>query len=153
VEQVGKILPVVFRKRAYLGEPKLLDVLRPLWGRVVGKPIAQHARPVAFEAGTLTLVSGCPSWTAQLRLMAEEIRAQINSFLGAPVVKRLRVQHSPDFSVQPPASQLAKQAIADDAESRPSDFDFRSQLDPETMRIVQRSFAKYFARKNARRVD
>jgi len=153
VEQVGKILPVVFRKRAYLGEPKLVDVLVPLWARVVGKPIAQQARPLAFEAGILTLVSGCPSWTAQLRLMAEEIRAQINSFLGAPVVKELRIRHSPDFSVQPPASQRPKLAIADDLEFQAPDFDFRSQLDPETMGIVQRSFAKYFAWKNARKVD
>ncbi len=153
VEQVGKILPVVFRKRGRLGEPTLVDVLAPLWARAVGKPIAQESRPVAFEAGTLTLVSGCPSWTGQLRLMAEEIRAGINSFLGTPVVKRLRVQLHPDLPMQTHASPSSKQAIADDVEFRPGDFNFRSKLDPETARIVQRSFAKYFARKNAQQVD
>ena len=153
MEQVGKILPVVFRKRGRLGEPTLVDVLAPLWARAVGKAIAQQSRPVAFETGTLTLVSGCPSWTAQLRLMAEEIRAEINSFLGTPVVKRLRVQHRPDLSVEPPPSQSPKQPVADEVEFRPSDFDFRGQLDPELVRIVERSFAKYFARKNAPKVD
>ena len=153
MEQVGKILPAVFRKRGRLGEPTLVDVLAPLWARAVGKPIAQHSRPVAFEAGTLTLVSGCPSWTAQLGLMAEEIRAEINSFLGTPAVKRLRVQLHPDLSAQPPPRESPKQAIADDVEFRPGDFDLRSKLDPETARIVHRSFAKYFARKNTPKVD
>jgi hypothetical protein len=54
--------------------------------------MAQHCLPIAFSAGSLTLASDCPSWNAQIRLLAEEIRAEINGFLGSPVVKKIRVQ-------------------------------------------------------------
>ncbi len=94
MEEIGKILPAVLKKRIQQGGPGTLGLLAPFWPQVAGKPIAQHAQPVAFEAGTLTLTTDCPNWAAQLREMKEEIRAEINSFLGAPVVKKLRILDS-----------------------------------------------------------
>ncbi|PYV12717.1 MAG: hypothetical protein DMG23_00195 [Acidobacteria bacterium] len=94
VEEIGNILPAVLRKRVRQGELTVVELLAPFWARVAGKPIAQRSRPAAFKAGTLTLICNCPSWAGQLRQMEEEIRAEINSFLGKPIIKKLRVQHS-----------------------------------------------------------
>ena len=75
MEEVGNILPAVFKRRLRLGGATVADILAPLWARVAGKAMAEQSRPVAFEAGTLTLETGCPSWAVELRRMAEEIRA------------------------------------------------------------------------------
>ncbi len=96
MEEIGKILPAVLKKRIQQGGPGTLGLLAPFWPQVAGKPLARHVQPVAFKAGTLTLATPHPNWAAQLREMQEEIRAEINSFLGAPVVKKLRILESGD---------------------------------------------------------
>jgi predicted nucleic acid-binding Zn ribbon protein len=126
-------------------DPPLIDILAPLWPRVVGQRIARCTRPVAFLSGTLTLACACPSWTAQLRLMSEEMRAEINSFLGGSVVKRLRVQH--DRRLEEADSPATQEPSAGDFKTpRPSRPDGAAGLDPEISRVLERSFAKYFAR-------
>src|SRR5205814_2803666 len=51
-----------------------------------------HSKLLAFEAGTLTLGTSCPSWAGELRPMADELRAAINVFLGCSLVKRVHVR-------------------------------------------------------------
>jgi len=149
LEEIGKILPAVFKAQVRRADPVLLEILVPLWPRVVGKGIAQHARPVAFAAGTLTLATACPTWAAQLRHMAEEIRAQINNYLGSPIVKKLRVQHMPQMdSAEQPAPR--KSPLDPEALRLPAPG-LTAKLDPEIAGILERSFAKYFAR-NRRKV-
>ncbi len=97
MEEVGNLIPSIFKERIRRESTYLIEILTPLWSRVAGKPLAQHCRPVAFGAGTLTLATDCTSWAAQLRQMTEEIRAEINSFLGQPVVKKLRVRYEPNL--------------------------------------------------------
>jgi hypothetical protein len=92
VEDIGKILPVILKGQIRRQNPPVVEILAPLWRRVAGQAIARNSRPVAFHAGTLTLACDCASWSAQLQQMAEEIRAEINSFLGGPVVKKLQVR-------------------------------------------------------------
>ncbi len=158
MEEVGKILPAAFKRRLRLGGPNLVEILASLWPRLVGKPIAQHSQPVAFDAGTLTLLTNCPSWAAQLQQMPEEIQAAINSFLGEPVVKKLVVRHAPNLSAEAPNPKpetrnwKVEPINSDlDCDFQTSNFDFRKELDPEIARIVQLSFSKYFSR-NAKRL-
>ena len=92
MEEVGKLLPTIFRRQMRRENAHIVEILGPLWMRVAGKEIAEHSRPVEFAAGTLTLGTSCPSWAAQLRLMTEELRAEINKFLGCTVVKKLQVR-------------------------------------------------------------
>ena len=149
MEEIGKILPAVFKAEVRRADPALLEILVPLWPRVVGKGIAQQARPVTFAAGTLTLATACPTWATQLRHLAEEIRAQINNYLGSPIVKKLRVQHLPQMeSAEQPAPQ--KSVLDREALNLPAP-ELTAKLDPEIAGILQRSFAKYFAR-NRRKV-
>jgi hypothetical protein len=56
-------------------------------------PGSRHSRPVAFEEGTLTLESDCTAWSAEMRRMADAIRAQVNQYLGVPMVRRLKVRY------------------------------------------------------------
>lgn len=145
MDEIGKILPAAFKAQVRRADAALVEILAPLWPRVVGRGIAQQVRPVAFAAGTLTLATACPTWAAQLRQMAEEIRAQINNFLGSPVVKKLRVQHvsrmdSVELPAPPRKSPLNLEASGLPA---PEGVD---KLDPEISGILERSFAKYFAR-------
>ncbi len=100
VEEVGKILPSILGRHVNRGDSRLVEVLTALWPRAVGQGIAQHSRPVTFVSGTLTLATACPSWAAQLGQMSEEVRAEINSFLGRPVVRKLRVRHVPSLVLE-----------------------------------------------------
>jgi hypothetical protein len=146
LDEIGKILPAILKAQVQRAEPALVEILVPLWPRVVGKGIAQHTRPVAFAAGTLTLATGCPTWAAQLRQMAEEIRAGVNNFLGSPIVRKLRIQHVPQMdSAELPAAPR-KSARNLEVPNLPA-LEAAQKLDPEISGILERSYAKYFARK------
>jgi len=91
MEEIGKILPKVLKPHLSRQEPPVVEVLAPLWIRVAGKALAKECRPVAFRAGTLTLATEDPDWAEPLQQMADEIRAHVNSFLGKPLVKQVRI--------------------------------------------------------------
>ncbi len=82
MEELGKILPTLWKHRLLRGSPRLGDILASLWPQVVGRPLAQHCRPLTLAEGRLTIAVVDSSWATQLRHMAEELRAEINSFLG-----------------------------------------------------------------------
>ncbi len=147
MDEIGKILPQ-FLKRHIRGErAPVLEVLTPLWPRVAGQAMARQARPAAFGGGTLTLVTGNPSWAIELRGLREEIRTAVNRALGQPVVKQLRVRLDP---------RMGENKIPEITHSSPVPVEvFRggpaeANLDPEIRAVLARSFAKYFARDNAR---
>jgi predicted nucleic acid-binding Zn ribbon protein len=93
MEEISKILPLIFRSQIRRSDPRVVEILAPLWPLVAGKPMARHSRPVAFEEGTLILESDCKAWSAEMRRMSEDIRAQINLYLGAPTVQKLKVRY------------------------------------------------------------
>jgi predicted nucleic acid-binding Zn ribbon protein len=104
MEEISKILPLIFKKQVQRNNPRLIEILAPLWPQIAGKPMARHSKPVTFEEGILTLESDCSTWSTQLRLMAEEIKAEINGYLGVSVIRRLQVRYvSEPFIPVPPA--------------------------------------------------
>ncbi len=105
MDQIGKLLPALFKKQIGRAEPHLLEILVPLWPRIVGKTMAQHSRPALFAFGVLTLNADCATWGTQLRHMTEEIRAGVNGFLGQAIVKKLRIKTvtQPDLFRRPGA--------------------------------------------------
>ena len=108
MEEISKILPLIFKKQVRCSEPRLVEILSPLWPQVVGKPMARHSKPVAFEQGTLTLETDCPTWCDQLRSMAEEIRTGINGYLGVPAVRKLQVRR---VSIPVPPATLVEKGV------------------------------------------
>lgn len=145
MDEIGNILPSLFRRQIRREEPYLLELLLPLWPRIAGKSMAQHSQPVFYAAGALTLAADCPTWSAQLRHMDEEIRAQVNGFLGQPVVKKLRIktitQPGMFSSLRlsrgsvPPTPPWVEQAIKT-----------TSIADPAIALALASSYAKYFNR-------
>lgn len=95
MEQIGRIFPSAF-KTQILREEELANLLASVWPMIAGRLMAAHSRPISFASGTLILWSDCPSWTAQLGGLSEEIRAEVNRFLGEPRVERLLVRYAPD---------------------------------------------------------
>ncbi|PYV22085.1 MAG: hypothetical protein DMG24_17830 [Acidobacteria bacterium] len=71
VQEIGKALPSVFKGHMQGANPPLVEVLAPLWPCVAGKSVAARSRPIAFDAGTLTLSAESPSWATQLGSMAK----------------------------------------------------------------------------------
>lgn len=105
MEEISKILPLVFKKQVCCSDPKVVEILGPLWPLVAGKPMARHSRPVAFEQGTLTLESDCSNWCTQLRSMSEEIKTGINGYFGVSVVRKLKVRYVEKAISLPPPVQ------------------------------------------------
>jgi len=179
MEEIGKILPAIFRSYLQREAPRVVEVLVPLWSHVVGKAVAQHSRPVVFERGTLRLAASCPSWGGQLRRMAEEIRVEVNRYLGSALVKKVTVRHgsishgrqmdasnggkawTPDWNSatprsRPPAgSSPSPRLQASPLPGRPrlngslNSPAVDRDLAPELARILEQSFAKYFSRATA----
>ncbi len=95
MEEIGKVLPSIFKRQFRRGDPRLAEVLASLWPRVAGQAVAQHSRPVNFGGGTLTLETDGVCWTTQLQALSKEIQAQVNAFLGGPVINQVRVRAAP----------------------------------------------------------
>ncbi|QFZ23931.1 DUF721 domain-containing protein [Saccharothrix syringae] len=62
------------------------------WPQLVGEDVAEHARPVAFDDGELTVQADSTAWATQLRLLQRELLKRIAAGVGDGVVKRLKVQ-------------------------------------------------------------
>jgi hypothetical protein len=146
VDEIGRILPGLFKKQIRRTEPHLVEILLPLWPRIAGKTLAQHSRPELFASGLLTVATDCPTWGAQLRHMTEELRAGINGFLGQPVVRKLRIR------TQPPSlfsANAARQSAAPLPNFREHLADTAAIADRDIAAAFAASYAKYFSRHRA----
>jgi hypothetical protein len=153
MEDVGTILPQAFKRHLSCPAPKIVEVLCPLWWRIVGKLIAQHSRPARFSDGTLILSASNPPWAAQLSQMAEEIRAQVNTFLAVSVVRKIRVRCQPISKAAGSAAAPPAKAIVPKRTGSSSDeikrllwADGNATLDADLAAVVEQSFVKYFSR-------
>jgi predicted nucleic acid-binding Zn ribbon protein len=135
LEKIARILPAVLKGQVRRTEPPLIEVLAPLWPCVAGKAMAEHCRPIAFNQGTLTLIAECSTWRTQLQQMAEEIRAEVNSFLGKPIVRRLRVLKA---GQRDSAEQTARHILLDKSRARWEDR--AARIDPPPARRGRTSF-------------
>ncbi|HEX5481658.1 MAG TPA: DUF721 domain-containing protein, partial [Terriglobia bacterium] len=143
MEEIGNILPSIFKKKILGRSAPFLEALRPLWPRAVGKLIAQNTHPVAFTGGLLSVDARSPSWAVQLQQMSETVRAQINSFVGGPVVRKLRVRYQANWSDAAPP--LAIPPDLPPSRPRSSPPLEHAGLSSELAQIVERSFVKYFS--------
>ncbi|MBI4167223.1 MAG: DUF721 domain-containing protein [Acidobacteria bacterium] len=146
MEGIAKLLPPAVRQHLFRSDSSLLELLNSLWASMVGRGIAKQCRPVEFSSGTLTIVTSCPNWAVQFRQLGEEIRQNINKFLGAEFVKKIRVRLDPTFDAK--AQPAEKNTI-----HPPGRFKVKMPgRAPEESRdvhgILRRSYEKYFSRNN-----
>jgi predicted nucleic acid-binding Zn ribbon protein len=145
VDQIGKLLPTLFKKEILRPEPRLLEILAPLWPRLVGKAMAEHSHPATFEFGALTLHTGCTTWGTQLRHMTEEIRLKVNGMLGREMVKKVRIKI---VTMPQNVLKLGKVISSPTPELTASDLKsiHESIADPEIASALASSYARYFHR-------
>ncbi|MGH9326491.1 MAG: DUF721 domain-containing protein [Terriglobia bacterium] len=148
MEEIARILPKVLQKAPLRRRQPVLEILVPLWPRVVGKLIARFSRPASYHQGVLTVAASSPPWATQIREMREEIRAKVNGFLGAPVVKKLRVRYALPLQLEAeiPAPEAQAAMPPENPSLRLPWTEDENRLEPEIARIVERSFRKYFSR-------
>ena len=113
MEEVGKLLPRIFKKQIRRENTQLIEILGPLWPRAAGKGIAENSKPIAFITGTLTLETTCPTWATQLRQMEQQLCVEINNFLGCAVVKKLEVRILPNHAGMNPRTPKDKRLIVE----------------------------------------
>lgn len=141
MQEIGDLVPAIFKKHVRRGNPCLIEILRPLWPRVAGPAIARRSRPVAFEAGTLRLATDSESWAIELHRMAEAVRAKINSFLGASVVKNLRIERVAELDR--PVTSGGKEFPSRTEAAKFKMADGGARVRPEQARGDGRSFSKF----------
>jgi len=145
MEEIGRIIPSIFKKQIRRTEPRLPEILVPLWPRIAGNIIAQHSQPSLFTSGVLTLYTDSTLWGSQLRYMSEEIRTEINGFLGRAIVKKLRIKIVTQSSLfSPPRCSRGTALPATPLAEKPMDTD--SIADPGIASALATSYAKYFNR-------
>jgi len=73
------------------------------WDHLVGREVAQHARPEAFEqtdaGGLLRVRTDSTAWATQMKLLAPTVVRRLNEELGDGTVARIDVQgpHGPSW--------------------------------------------------------
>ncbi len=137
MEEIGKSLPIIFKRHLRHDEPQLAEILAPLWSRVAGRAVAEHSRPVAFKSGELTLETSCETWAGQLRQMRAQLAEAVNRYMGTPVVKELRVRVRANAPAWDSRRQLKLHA-PDSREPLIAGFEPRVDRGPEATRGVKR---------------
>jgi predicted nucleic acid-binding Zn ribbon protein len=62
------------------------------WAQIVGKEVAEHTTPTAFEDGEVTIVADSSTWAQQVRLLAPTLVRRLNEELGDGTVRRVKVR-------------------------------------------------------------
>lgn len=62
------------------------------WARIVGKEVAEHTTPTAFEDGVVTIVADSSTWAQQVKLLAPTLVRRLNEELGHDTVRRVKVR-------------------------------------------------------------
>lgn len=61
------------------------------WSELVGREVSDHAQPLTFENGVLTVRAESTAWATQLTLLASTLIASIERGIGAGVVTELKI--------------------------------------------------------------
>ena len=86
---VGRALD---RMTASLAPATLLAEVQQAWPEAAGEAFAAHAEPWAERDGEVSVACPHAVWAQQLDLMSEPVVERLNTALGRPAVRRLRVQ-------------------------------------------------------------
>ena len=65
------------------------------WPSVVGEVVAQHARPVSIDRGSLVVAVDAPVWATELRYRKHELIERLEGVLGPAVVTAIEVRVRP----------------------------------------------------------
>ena len=118
VESARNILPSVYRADSS-GEDREFDLILSYWTVAVGRLVAQHARPVYFGRGRLTVETDGPQWLAQLEAIAIDVRRRLNQELQSPLVKFILFRTAGARGFEPPRKGPGRATSASAAVAHP----------------------------------
>jgi predicted nucleic acid-binding Zn ribbon protein len=61
------------------------------WEAIVGREVAQHARPESFADGRLVVRTDSTAWATQMKLLAPDVVRRLNDVLGDETVRVIEV--------------------------------------------------------------
>lgn len=87
---VGDALEGVISERGW-GTEINVQLLLGRWVDLVGPAVAEHSAPETFRDQTLVVRTSSTAWASQLRLMAPQLLARMNSSLGEGTITLITV--------------------------------------------------------------
>ncbi len=74
------------------------------WDEAVGTSVAAHTKPISLQDGILVVAVDSPGWATQLRYLATDLMARLETVAGPGVVGRIdiRVDSGPQKPKRPP---------------------------------------------------
>jgi predicted nucleic acid-binding Zn ribbon protein len=95
MKPLARILPEAVPQKEALQNARAQIALRS-WTLAAGETLAQHAQPLKYSKGTLTLASPSPAWAQEARLLAPRILEKLNDLAqGERLFTNLRVEIKP----------------------------------------------------------
>lgn len=91
---IGSVLGEVLKKCRRETDVELVQVWQ-IWDEMVGKVIAQNARPAAFKGRLLLVHVSSSTWIHQLQFLKKEIIAKLNQALGQTLIEDLKFKIGP----------------------------------------------------------
>jgi predicted nucleic acid-binding Zn ribbon protein len=91
---IGSILNDVLKTMRPEADGGLLQVWQ-LWDDVVGKAIAENARPAAFKGKLLLVHVSSSPWVHQLQFLKKEIIQKLNAALGQDLIEDIKFKIGP----------------------------------------------------------
>ena len=92
---IGEVVDGLLKERAFArGMP--IGQLASGWADLVGPRLAAESAPVSLEGGVLVVAATTGPWGAQVRFLADQIRARADEALGVGSVASVRVVVRPD---------------------------------------------------------
>jgi len=108
---LGEVLLDVARAIGMEGPLRAVEILR-VWPRVVGHTMAEHARPVGLQGGTLLVHVTDSAWLHRLSMARRDIIRNVNDHLDGPAVKSVRLRIGPVENA--PGGSRGRAALATD---------------------------------------
>ena len=86
---IKEVIDAIFTTSAF---PINFDDMRiwKLWDGVVGKKIAEHARPFSIKKGILLVMVTDSIWLQELEFKTEDIKERLNGKLQRKAIKKIR---------------------------------------------------------------
>lgn len=94
-EQVGSLLKQIFREQG-LDDRLSRYQAWLIWDKLVGKQIAQRARPLRFRQGILEVQVDHPVWMQQLQMLKPTILAKLNQQLPNADITDIYLRKAPN---------------------------------------------------------
>ena len=143
MNELSSLLPG-FLRQLHFSEELTGEFVVALWKNLVGKTLAQNARPLRMRGSTLVLTVSSEAWKKELFSLRFEILKRLEKLLGASKVSGLELRVDPWMSA-------ANVAVAQEPNSQPAEeptgLRLESIADPELRRSLAAAASSYFGRK------